>query len=48
MRSALRKRPENRACAAAALVSASPRVAPEHAQATAPTPASPLPFRSGR
>ncbi|MGW0708951.1 hypothetical protein ACWD4G_23880 [Streptomyces sp. NPDC002643] len=48
MRSALRKRPDSRACAAAAPVPASPRVAPEHAQATVPTRASHLPFKSGR
>ncbi|WP_181810983.1 hypothetical protein [Streptomyces ipomoeae] len=48
MRSALRKRPDSRACAAAALGPASLRLAREHASTTLPARASHLPFRSGR
>lgn len=48
MRSALRKRPDSRACAAAAPVPASPRFARKHAWATVSARASRQPFGSGR
>ncbi|CAM5572616.1 putative protein OS=Streptomyces aurantiogriseus OX=66870 GN=GCM10010251_59690 PE=4 SV=1 [Streptomyces aurantiogriseus] len=48
MRSALRKRPDSLACAAAALFPASPRPGREYAKATMPTRDSRLSAGSGR